>query len=132
MSMTNTFEQAVLNYIFRNTAISGLSTNLHVGLFTSAPGEDGGGTEASGNGYARVAVSRASGSWTNTNPTENTGAIAFPESTGSWGTVTHVGIFDSATSGNLLYYAALGTSRAVDAAGITITIPAGDLTVSQD
>lgn len=104
-------------------------TNLYVGLFTTNPADDASGTEVSGGSYARVAhnvwaaaSSRAS---------SNTGQITFPTSTGSWGTVSHFGVFDASSGGNLLFYGALNSPVAV-ASGRQFRIASGDLDVSFD
>ena len=58
-------------------------------------------------------------------------AIEFPTATASFGTVSHVGIFDASTSGNLLAYAALTASKAIDT-GDVFRVPAGDLDITLD
>ncbi len=77
-------------------------TTLYIGLFTATPGLSGGGTEVSGNAYARQAAAfsvAASGVITS-----NAG-ITFPTPTpSSWGTVTYWGAFDASTSGNLWFF----------------------------
>jgi hypothetical protein len=110
MSFTNYLEESVMNHVFGASTYT--KPSLRVGLFTSAPGEAGGGTEVSGNGYARAT---ATFTVTAGDPTsaENSANIDFPPATGSWGTITHVAIFDAASGGNMLAFAALGTSRAV-------------------
>ena len=56
----------------------------------------------------------------------------FPAPTpNAWGTVTHFGIYDAATAGNLLYWAALTTSRAT-AAGVAPSFAIGALTHTED
>lgn len=135
--MTNYLEDGILNTVFRGVTFPTLSGSLYVALFTAAPSDAGGGTEVSGGGYARVGVTRATGSWTapandsGAQKITNVAAITFPESTAAWGTVTHAAVFDAPTSGNMLYWAALSPSRAVDDAGITISIPAGSFSASQ-
>lgn len=52
--------------------------------------------------------------------------ITFPQASGSWGTITHFGIFDAATSGNLLMHGALSASKTVGA-NDTFLFAAGDL-----
>ena len=91
--------------MFGGAAYTAPST-LYVGLFTAEPSEAGGGTEVSGNGYARQSVTMTV---SGTNPTEadNDAAVEFPEATGSQGTVTHAGVFDALTGGNVLAYATL-------------------------
>lgn len=103
---------------------------IYVGLYTAAPSDAGGGTEVSGGSYARVDASSAFGAASG-GSSANTGAITFPEATGSWGTVTHYGIFDASTSGNLLIWGALDASKAV-ASGDTVSFAIGDLTITLD
>jgi hypothetical protein len=104
-------------------------TAWYVALFTSNPAEDASGTEVStsGTAYARQSVTfSVSG-----NTATNTAAIEFPTATASYGTVTHVGVFDALTSGNLIAYAALTTSKAIDT-GDVLRLPANDLDVTMD
>lgn len=101
---------------------------VYIGLYTSAVGDDNSGTQVSGGSYARQAVTfnaAVSGS------TSNSGTVNFPTATASWGTVTHFGIFDAVSGGNLLYWGALTTSKTVDN-GDVFTFPAGNLTVTLD
>lgn len=127
----NYLKQQLVNHIFR-TASYTKPTTIAVGLYTAAPSDAGGGTEVSGNGYARVALNPLDANWaaaTTNGTTSNSVAINFPSPTGSWGTVTHYGIFDSTTSGNLLFWAALDASVLVSTSGV-VSFPAGSLTVT--
>ena len=111
MSLTNYSEDLVLDFLL-TTATATRPTDWYVGLFTAAPGEAGGGTEVSGSGYARKAATfTVSGSAPTT--ATNSGAIEFDAATGSWGTITHVAIFDALTSGNMIAYATLSASKVV-------------------
>lgn len=137
-SFTNYLEDLVLNAVLRGTSWPSWGSGSHyIALFTAAPSDAGGGTEVSGGSYARVAVSRATGTWdapadnSGAQKTANTGTITFPTATGSWGTVTHFAIMDASTSGNMLAWAPLGASKAV-ASGDTASFAAGTLTVSID
>jgi len=126
MSFSNYLETELLDHVFTNSAYTAPST-LYLALFTSAPGEAGGGTEVSGSGYLRqTAAFTVSG-----NEATNSASIEFPTATGSYGTVTHVGVFDASTSGNLLCYAALSTSKAIES-GDVFRVPAGDLDITLD
>lgn len=99
-------------------------TTWYVALFTAAPSDSGGGTELSTGGYARQ-----SASWTiSTNQASNTSAINFVSS-GDWANITHVGIFDASTAGNLLWHGALTTARD-PASGDTIQFAAGALVLT--
>jgi hypothetical protein len=128
MSLSNTFETHTLNYLFTTTSVT-RPTAWYIALFTSNPDEDASGTEVStsGTAYARQSVTfSVSG-----NTATNTAAIEFPTATASYGTVTHVGVFDAASAGNLIAYAALTTSKAIDT-GDVLRLPANDLDVTMD
>lgn len=107
-------------------------TTLYIGLFTVTPGESGGGTEVTGGAYARqlftfgAVAAQSSGS-----QVANSAQITFPVATAGWGTVVAVGIFDAVTSGNMLYYGALGSSVAVNTNNQFI-IASGALTLLED
>ena len=126
MSFTNFLETEILDHVFAGAAYTAPSQH-YLGLFTAAPGEAGGGTELSGSAYVRKAVNFA----TSGNTTSNNAAIEFPTATGSWGTVTHVGVFDASSSGNLMAYAALSSSKAI-ATGDVFRVPSGDLDITLD
>lgn len=120
-------ENAVLNAVFNNTSLA--VAVPYVSLFTATPSDAGGGTEVSGTSYARVAASFGAAS---SGAIANDAAITFPESGGAWGTVTHFGIHDASTSGNLLYLGELDDARVVDGAGITVSFAIGALDVTED
>ena len=124
MSFTNFLETEILDHVFAGAAYTAPSQH-YLGLFTAAPGEAGGGTELSGSAYARRPVDFSTSGAT----TSNDAAIEFATATGSWGTVTHVGVFDAATSGNLMAYATLSASKAI-ATGDVFRVPAGDLDIT--
>jgi len=113
---TNYAEDLVLDWLLTNGAAT-RPTAWYVALYTVAPGEAGGGTEVSGGSYARTAVTfTVSG----TAPTtaSNSAAVEFPTATGSWGTIVAAGIYDADTSGNLLAFANLTTSKTVDSGDV--------------
>jgi hypothetical protein len=105
-------------------------TAWYVALYTAAPSDSGGGTEVSTGGYTRQAVTFAAA----TSPggtTSNTGAVSFTASGANYGTVTHIGIFDNSTGGNLLWHGSLTTSKTVND-GDTLEFSIGniDLTIA--
>ena len=109
----------VLAYLTGKTAMPTLPT-AYVALFTVAPTSDAGtgGTEVTGGAYARVSTtgpnwnvpSASSGTEPATTPasTSNSATISFPTATANWGTVVAFGLYDAATSGNLLAFDFLG------------------------
>ena len=124
MSFSNFLETEILDHVFAGAAYSAPGTH-YLGLFTSAPGETGGGTELSGSAYVRKSVAFT----TSGNTTSNNAAIEFPTATGNWGTVTHVGVFDASTSGNLMAYATLSASKTIET-GDVFRVPSGDLDIT--
>jgi len=87
-------------------------TAWYVALYTAAPSDSGGGTEVSGSGYSRQSVAFAAAS-TPGGTTSNTGAVTFTSAGGSWGTVSHIGLHDASTSGNLLWHGAMTASKTI-------------------
>ena len=124
MSFTNFLETEILDHVFAGAAYTAPSTK-YIALFTAAPGEAGGGTEVSGCAYARQTMAFT----TSGDTTSNNAAVEFPTAGASWGTITHVGIFDASTSGNLMVYATLTASKAI-ADGDVFRVPAGDLDIT--
>jgi len=128
MSFSNSTETLVLNWLLTGGTAT-RPTAWYLALYTAAPGEAGGGTEVTtvGTAYARQSAAfTVSG-----NTASNTSAIEFPTATATYGTVSHVGVFDASTGGNLIAYAALTTSKVIDT-GDVLRVPAGDLDITLD
>lgn len=108
-----------INHVLRNTPMtSGCETWL--ALYTSNPTAADTGTEVSGSGYARAYCKPYGGigdpfgtSLEEPTVTYNNQRIFFPYPSGSWGNVTHWGLRDAPTAGNLYYYGTLNTGSAV-------------------
>ena len=125
-------ENAVLNHVIGgpNYARPGV---VYLALYTVPPTDAGGGTEVSGAGYARAAVTNNAVNF----PAAVAGvkqlavAQSFPESAGDWGTVVAMGIFDADPAGNLLYWSLLISSVLIPA-GSTATFLSNKLTLTED
>ena len=127
-SFTDYTENLALTYLFNTGAVT-RPTAWYVGLFTAAPSDTGGGTEVTGNGYARVVTGTISGSGTATTFT-NAAAIEFAAASGgNWGTIGWAGIFTASTGGTLLAWAPLTTSKAINDGDI-FRIPASSLSIT--
>lgn len=120
-SFSDTYElgalDAVLGQGFTKPA------TVYLALCTSAPTDSALGTEPSGNGYGRVAVTNNATNWPNaaTAQKKNGTVITFPNATGSWGTITHWMLMDHATNtaaANMVCWGDLGSSRAVSSGDI--------------
>ena len=125
MSFTTFLENEVLDHVFRNATYTPPAT-AYIGLYTTATNAAGGGTEVSGNGYARNAMAfdaSVSGA------IDNTAAVEFATATGSWGTITHTAVLDAATAGNMLAETALTASKTV-ASGDVFRFQAGEFDIT--
>lgn len=103
-------------------------TAVYLSLHTADPTDAGTGAEVgSGVNYTRKALSfgtASSGSIT------TDAAVTFDPATNSnWGTITHIGIWDAASSGNLLFHGAVTSSKVIEV-GDTFQVSAGNLTIT--
>jgi hypothetical protein len=124
-AMSDYLENKVLDHVLGTTSYT-MPTTVYIGLSTGSFADDNSGTELSGSGYARQSIAfdaAASGT------TDNTSAVDFPTATGSWGTVSHYGLFDASSGGNLLIHGAFTASKAV-ASGDILRIAAGELDIT--
>ena len=124
MAFSNYLANEILDEVFSGNAYSVPST-FYLALYTATPNAGGGGTELSGNGYARQTVAFT----TTAQTSSNTAAVEYPTATASWGTITSVGVFDALTSGNLLAFGNLTASKTIGT-GDVLRIPAGDLDIT--
>jgi hypothetical protein len=124
-AMSNYLELKMLDH-FLGTASTSAPSNVFLSLWTSDPTDAASGTELSGDAYARqdINFAAASGGAAASNAT-----VTFPTATGSWGTITHIGIHDAASSGNLLYHGALSASKAIGS-GDVFQVASGSLTIT--
>lgn len=125
MAALSDHAEALLLDWLMTTGTATRPTSWYVALFTAAPSDSGGGTEVSSGGYSRQSVAFDAASSPG-GTTSNSGAVTFTASGGSYGTVTHIGIFDASTSGNLLWHGALTASKTV-ADGDTLEFSAGNI-----
>lgn len=115
MYATNYFESLVLNTLRGQTAPAPAA--LYLALFLNNPGETGTeGAEVSYAGYARQRVTFSSPAAMNGGTgVQNVSDITFPVTPVALGAVTHVGVMDSQTGGNMLLYGEFTESVGVEA-----------------
>lgn len=140
-AISDFLENKLIDQLFRGQTAASTGT-LYVALLTAAPSDSGGGTEVGGGSYARVAVSSSLANWAGSQgagtttassgtggQTSNNAAINFPTPSANWGAVTHFGIYDAASGGNLLFWGALTISKTINQAD-SVTFPAGSLAIT--
>lgn len=132
MSKSDYLEGKVLDHLLGRTTYTAPAT-VYVALYTTAPTDAGGGTEVSGGGYARKAVTNDATNWpaASSSTKSNGTAITFDEATANWGTVVAWGLFDASSGGNLLYWGTLTQNQAVNS-GSTASFAIGALTILED
>ena len=118
-------EKKILDYVLRNTA-DWAPTAVYLALHTADPVDAGSGAEVSGGSYARQTIDFAAASGTGGSVVSST-AESFTVMPAC--TVTHIGLWDASSGGNLLYHTAVDTDKAV-LAGDTISVAAGAVTVT--
>lgn len=107
---------------------------VYVALFMTDPTDADDGDELDDSAYERqVAGDPASSGFTapSNGTTSNANAIVFPAIADTSKVVTHWGIYDAATGGNLLYHAPLQSSKTLDPSDV-LSFPVGSLTISLD
>jgi hypothetical protein len=138
-ALSDYLENKLIDHVFRAQAYTAPAT-IYVELYTSACSDSARGTEVSGGAYARVAITSGLAAWAGTQSagstvassgtggtTSNNAAVNFPTPTAGWGLVTHVGLSDASTAGNLLVCTALTVSKTINT-GDTVSFPAASLT----
>lgn len=106
---------------------------VYFALFTTDPTDAGSGTELTDSGYARQQAHTSVVSDGFAAPadgvTSNAKTITFPAIVDAQVTITHAGIYDALTNGNLLYHSPLASSKTLDP-GDVLEFPVGQITVT--
>lgn len=124
-AMSDHLENEILDHILSVGSYT-MPSAVYLGLSVASMADDASGTELSGSGYARQAVtfSAASGG-----TTSNSAAITFPTATGTWGSVGFWSLWDAASSGNMLLHGSFSAAKSI-ASGDVLRVSAGDLDIT--
>jgi len=141
--MSDYLENKLIDHVFRGQAYTA-PTTIYFALFTSACSDSAGGTEVATGSYARASLAASLANWAGTQSagsttassgtggtTSNNGVVTFATPSAGWGTVTHLGVYDALTTGNLLVCKALTVSKTINS-GDTVTFPAATFTFQID
>lgn len=99
-------ENAVINALFRSVTLTG--TPAYIGLHTADPTDAGGSELPVANGYARQLIAMDAPV---NGVTQNSALETFTAAGGAWGNITHVGIYDAATAGNMTGHTPMGAAK---------------------
>lgn len=128
---TSALEASILDHVLNDGTYTP-PTNWFLAFSTTTPTEAAGNfTEPSGNAYARL--STAAADWAaavagDPSVKDNANALTMPTATGSWGTLTHFGLYTLLTVGVLGIWGALDVSKAVTT-GDTASFAVGALDI---
>lgn len=131
MSFSNYLELKILDHIVGKTSYA--MPTAYVSLHTGDPGETGA-NECSGNGYARKSTAGSDWNAASSGSISNANDITFATPTGSWGTVSHFGIWDASSGGNFLAGGAVDVAQE-PVSGNTVKFSGGtpgDLVITLD
>lgn len=124
-------EAALINTTLRGATYTGGS--VFIALFTADPTDAGTGAELTDSGYIRQRAHTTVASDGFTVPangsSSNTKNIIFPAIVDAQKTITHWGIFDAQTSGNLLYHSSMLNPKTLDPTDV-LSFPVGSLIVT--
>lgn len=120
------FLNCIMGNVFKTKLSPTLPDKIYLGLSSTTPNVDGTGvTEPlDSSGYSRVELTTLSEPVNGV--ISNNSDVSFPESSTSWGNMTHFVLYDDIVDGNLLMFEALTQSRSVEAATI-VTVKNGGL-----
>ncbi len=124
--MSDYLENKLIDHLFRGTAMT-QPAGVYVALGTAA--SDSAFTEiAATGGYARASIGRSDTAWKGTHGTttgvssgtggntQNAAAVAFGTPSATWNggaDITHFGLYDAVTGGNLLFWGSLSVAKRV-------------------
>ena len=128
-SKSNYLELRILDHVLGAGTVTTPAT-VYFALFSAMPSDTGGGTELSGSGYARLAVTNDATNFpaATTNGTSGKGekklgvAQSFAANSGgvNWATVVGWGLLDASSGGNLLLWGEVAPLAIVPAAQFVI------------
>ena len=143
ISLTDYLENKLVDWLLRGQTFTPPAT-VYISLHTASCSDSATGTEVTGGSYARPALTSSLANWAGTQAaasttastgtngtTSNNVAINFATPSAGWGLVTHFGVFDAVTAGNMLICQALTVSKTINS-GDTVSFAAASLTLQID
>lgn len=122
-------ESKVIELFLRSGSYTGGTP--YIALFESDPTEVTATALTNETAYTDYARQAATFAVDTDGVTSNTAVVSFPANGGAEVTVTHVGVFDASTAGNLLFHTAMTASKAIDTSEI-LSFAIGSLSITLD
>lgn len=128
-SATDYTENLILTWLLTLSSTT-RPTSWYLALFTSATSDSTPGTEVgTGIGYTRMPIQFSVTQAAGVTRARNLNTITFPTATSNWGTITHIGVFDASTGGNMLFHNILTSSKTIYTGDI-LSIQVQELSIS--
>ena len=130
MSNTTYYSANLINNKLLGDSALSVPATYYLGISTTTTNKNGTGiTEPTDGSYARIAITnnKTNFSASASGVINNLVEFEFPESSVSWGTVTHWFLSDAASGGNIWFQGALSSTRTVDISTILV-LSVGSLT----
>ncbi len=114
-SLTQYSQKALLDHLLGIAAFT-MPTEIWLCAFTADPGETGSfADEVDASGYGRIEITGLmSATNLGTGISSNEDAVTYDAALADWGAVSHMGIADAETGGNLLVKNAMGSTRTIN------------------
>jgi hypothetical protein len=114
-SLTNFAETEIMDHIFNGSDGAGSvytpPATIYLSLHTADPTDTGSlANECTGTAYVRKAIAFHAAA---TRAIQQDGVVTFTQAGGAWGTITHWGICDAETEGNMLAYGAFAVQKTI-------------------
>lgn len=106
--MSDYLENKLLNVIFKKDAWTEI--DVYAALFIADPTDAGTGPEVTTPSYVRQKITSGTPA---SGVINNSADILFPVAGESWGTITHVALFDALSDGNMLFYGTLAVPKTI-------------------
>lgn len=139
MGATDAREIIIANSQFGSGSTTYSPSSWWVGLSTTTPNDDGTNfTEPVGGSYAREEVLNNSTNWPAATTTDgittksNGVAITFTDPTGSWGTLTHYGLFTASSGGTPQFTNPLDNAVTVQSGNTPVEFAIGAIAMTWD
>ena len=137
-SKSDYLEKALLDGVLGGSAFS-LPATVYLALFTTDPTDvAASGTEATGTGYQRLAITNNATNWpaaSGTTATKSNGTVlTMATAGGDWSSGSNMAywaLFDASSGGNKLYYGAITTPKPV-LNGDTPSFAIGAISITED
>lgn len=126
MSYTNYLEDEIQDHVHGVGSFTA-PAGQYLALFSVTPSDAGGGTELSGNGYARQSITFGASSG---GVASNTNVVTFSASGGDWSEAVAAAIFDASSGGNMLEWAAITAVTVTDGSDLEYGVGDIDSTLS--